>query len=99
MIIRSGFNVYTAEIEAVLNSHKDVVQSAVVGRVIEGNEEVVAFVQLMQATTTNSDEFMAYVAPQLTSYKRPCEIMVLPPRPPTSPATILNHKLPAAPRT
>ena len=32
MIIRSGFNVYPAEIEAVLNSHKDVVQSAVVGR-------------------------------------------------------------------
>ena len=32
MIIRSGFNVYPAEIEAVLNSHKEVVQSAVVGR-------------------------------------------------------------------
>ena len=28
MIIRSGFNVYPAEVEAVLNSHKDVVQSA-----------------------------------------------------------------------
>ena len=27
MIIRSGFNVYPAEVEAVLNSHKDVVQS------------------------------------------------------------------------
>jgi acyl-CoA synthetase (AMP-forming)/AMP-acid ligase II len=50
MIIRSGFNVYPAEIEAVLNSHKDVVQSAVVGRAVEGNEEVVAFVQLMPGT-------------------------------------------------
>jgi long-chain acyl-CoA synthetase len=93
MIIRSGFNVYPAEIEAVLNSHKDVVQSAVVGRTIEGNEEVVAFVQLMQGTTTNSDELMAYVAPQLTSYKRPSEIVVLPALPATSTGKILKHKL------
>ena len=50
MIIRSGFNVYPAEVEAVLNSHKDVVQSAVVGRAVDGNEEIVAFVQLMQGS-------------------------------------------------
>ena len=48
MIIRSGFNVYPAEIEAVLNTHDAVVQCAVVGRPVEGNEEVVAFVQLLQ---------------------------------------------------
>jgi acyl-CoA synthetase (AMP-forming)/AMP-acid ligase II len=93
MIIRSGFNVYPAEIEAVLKSHKDVVQSAVVGRSTEGNEEVVAFVQLMPGTATNSDELMAYVAPQLTSYKRPCEIVVLPALPATSTGKILKHKL------
>jgi len=93
MIIRSGFNVYPAEIEAVLNSHQDVVQSAVVGRAIEGNEEVVAFVQLIQGTTTNSNELMAYVAPQLTSYKRPSEIVVLPALPATSTGKILKHKL------
>jgi len=93
MIIRSGFNVYPAEIEAVLNSHKDVVQSAVVGRTIQGNEEVVAFVQLMQGAVTNSDELMAYVAPQLTSYKRPSEIVVLPALPATSTGKILKHKL------
>src|SRR5467141_2668465 len=93
MIIRSGFNVYPAEIEAVLNSHKDVVQSAVVGRAVEGNEEVVAFVQLMPGTATNADELMAYVAPQLTSYKRPCEIVVLPALPATSTGKILEHKL------
>src|SRR5260370_34014961 len=84
MIIRSGFNVYPAEIEAVLNSHQDVVQSAVGGRAIEGNQEVVAFVQLIQGTTTKPNELMAYVAPQLTSYKRPSQIVVLPPRPATS---------------
>src|SRR5439155_23099248 len=44
MIIRSGFNVYPAEVEAVLSAHKDVVQCAVVGRADDGNEEVVALV-------------------------------------------------------
>src|SRR6266446_3518554 len=41
MIIRSGFNVYPAEVEAVLSSHEAVVQCAVVGRAAEGNEEIV----------------------------------------------------------
>ena len=77
MIIRSGFNVYPAEIEAVLATHDAVVQCAVVGRAVEGNEEVVAFVQLLQGSTTSAEELMAHVAPQLTSYKRPSEIIVL----------------------
>ena len=47
LIIRSGFNVYPPEVEAVLNGHPDVVQSAVVGRAVEGNEEVVAYLQLL----------------------------------------------------
>ena len=47
LIIRSGFNVYPAEVEAVLNAHRAVVQSAVIGRPVNGNEEVVAFVQLL----------------------------------------------------
>ena len=32
LIIRSGFNVYPPEVEAVLNEHPAVVQSAVIGR-------------------------------------------------------------------
>src|SRR6202011_4718038 len=46
LIIRSGFNVYPPEVEAVLNEHPAVVQSAVIGRSVPGNEGVVAFVQL-----------------------------------------------------
>ena len=93
MIIRSGFNVYPAEVEAVLNSHKDVVQSAVVGRAVDGNEEVIAFVQLMQGCRTKPSELMAFVSPQLTSYKRPSEIIVLDALPATSTGKILKHKL------
>ncbi|WP_244548764.1 class I adenylate-forming enzyme family protein [Bradyrhizobium canariense] len=93
MIIRSGFNVYPAEVEAVLNSHEDVVQSAVVGRSINGNEEVVAFVQLMQGSPVQAADLMAFINPQLTSYKRPSEIIVLDTLPATSTGKILKHKL------
>jgi acyl-CoA synthetase (AMP-forming)/AMP-acid ligase II len=93
MIIRSGFNVYPAEIEAVLNSHDAVVQSAVVGRAVDGNEEVVAFVQLLKGTTVTPSELMAYASGQLTSYKRPAQIVVLDALPATSTGKILKHKL------
>jgi long-chain acyl-CoA synthetase len=93
MIIRSGFNVYPAEIEAVLSTHDAVVQCAVVGRAVEGNEEVVAFVQLLKGSSATPNELMAHVAPQLTSYKRPSEIIVLEALPATSTGKILKHKL------
>jgi acyl-CoA synthetase (AMP-forming)/AMP-acid ligase II len=93
MIIRSGFNVYPAEVEAVLNSHKDVVQSAVVGRVADGNEEIVAFVQLLPGSRTTPETLMHFVRSQLTSYKRPSEIVILDALPATSTGKILKHKL------
>ncbi|MGZ5875218.1 MAG: class I adenylate-forming enzyme family protein [Bradyrhizobium sp.] len=93
MIIRSGFNVYPAEIEAVLSSHDAVVQCAVVGRAVEGNEEVVAFVQLLQGSNASPEDLMDHIAPQLTSYKRPSEIIVLETLPATSTGKILKHKL------
>lgn len=93
MIIRSGFNVYPAEIEAVLNAHDAVVQSAVVGRSVDGNEEIVAFVQLLQGKSVGPDDLKTYLKPLLTSYKRPAEIIVLDALPATSTGKILKHKL------
>jgi long-chain acyl-CoA synthetase len=93
LIIRSGFNVYPAEVQAVLNAHELVVQSAVAGRPVDGNEEVVAFVQLLPGATIESAELMRYAAAQLTSYKRPCEIVILEALPAASTGKILKHKL------
>ncbi len=93
MIIRSGFNVYPAEVEAVLNSHEDVLQSAVVGRAVEGNEEVVAFVQLIHGATTSQTALMAYAAEKLTPYKRPNDILIVEALPATSAGKVLKHKL------
>jgi acyl-CoA synthetase (AMP-forming)/AMP-acid ligase II len=93
MIIRSGFNVYPAEVEAVLSSHRDVVQSAVVGRAADGNEEIVAFVQLLKGSRVTSADLMEFVRSQLTSYKRPSEIIVLDDLPASSTGKILKHRL------
>ena len=93
LIIRSGFNVYPAEVEAVLNAHEFVVQSAVVGRNVEGNEEVVAFVQLLPGAKIGADELKSYAAGLLTSYKRPGEILFLDALPAASTGKILKHKL------
>ena len=93
MIIRSGFNVYPAEIEAVISTHPAVVQSAVVGRPVEGNEEVVAFVQLLKDSNVTAEDLMAHIAPLLTSYKRPSEIILMDALPATSTGKLLKHKL------
>jgi acyl-CoA synthetase (AMP-forming)/AMP-acid ligase II len=54
---------------------------------------VVAFVQLLAGSSTSPEELMAHLAPQLTSYKRPSEIIVMEALPATSTGKILKHKL------
>jgi|SRR6516162_9811266 len=93
LIIRSGFNVYPAEVEAVLNEHPAVVQSAVIGRAVTANEEVVAFVQLLPGSTVKPTDLMAHAARQLAPYKRPCEIIILDALPAGSTGKILKHRL------
>ena len=77
LIIRSGFNVYPPEVEAVLNAHPDVTLSAVVGRSVPGNEEVVAFVQLRPGSMVKGADLAVFVTGRLAPYKRPAEIVLL----------------------
>jgi acyl-CoA synthetase (AMP-forming)/AMP-acid ligase II len=75
LIIRSGFNVYPVEVEQVINSHPAVVQSAVVGRTVDHNEEVVAFVELNRSMPApEPDAFRDYLRARLSPYKVPCDI-------------------------
>jgi acyl-CoA synthetase (AMP-forming)/AMP-acid ligase II len=93
LIIRSGFNVYPAEVEAVLNEHPAVVQSAVIGRSVSGNDEVVAYVELLPGSTATTVDLMAHAVPLLTPYKRPSEIIVLDALPAALTGKILKHRL------
>jgi acyl-CoA synthetase (AMP-forming)/AMP-acid ligase II len=77
LIIRHGYNVLPAEVEAVLNAHPDVVQSAVVGRTVGGDEEVVAHVQARAGSTLTEKDLLQHAAAQLASYKRPSAIRLV----------------------
>lgn len=77
IILRSGFTVYPAEIEAVLSAHPDVLQSAVVGRAVRDNEEVIAYVQPAPGAVLDMAEILAYARERLAPYKRPGRIIPL----------------------
>lgn len=94
LIIRSGFNVYPAEIEAVLNAHPKVTQSAVVGRDLpDGNEDVVAFVQVTPGATVDAAELAEFTARELAPYKRPGEIVFMEHLPAGATGKILKNRL------
>lgn len=93
LIIRYGFNVYPAEVEAVLNSHPDVKQSAVVGRKRDGTEEIVAFVEPMPETKLTVEEVANHAASLLSPYKRPSEIFFLTTLPSTPSGKVRKSEL------
>jgi long-chain acyl-CoA synthetase len=93
LIIRSGFNVYPAEVENVLNGHPDVLQSAVIGRQVEGNEEVVAFVELLPSVLALPSDLLEWCEARLAPYKRPASIRVLAALPAAATGKVLKHKL------
>jgi len=93
IIIRSGFNVFPQEVEAALNEHDAVVQSAVVGRSISGNEQVLAFVQVTNMAATNEDSLKAHVAKRLSGYKRPSHIVLTLQLPAAATGKLLKHKM------
>jgi acyl-CoA synthetase (AMP-forming)/AMP-acid ligase II len=93
LIIHGGFNVYPPEVEAAFNDHPNVVQTAVIGRRKDGDEEVLAFVQLADLGDVTVDELRSFVAQQLTGYKRPKQIILATSLPAAPTGKILKHKL------
>jgi long-chain acyl-CoA synthetase len=94
LIIRSGFNVYPAEVEQVLNAHPDVVQSAVIGRpAADGNEEIIAFVELAAGARVWPAQLIEWCDTRLVPYKRPAEVRLMHALPAASTGKILKHKL------
>jgi acyl-CoA synthetase (AMP-forming)/AMP-acid ligase II len=95
LIIRFGFNVYPAEIEGVLNAHPDVARSAVIGRQMDGTEDVLAFVHLADGARTTTDDLADYAATKLAPYKRPSRIVVVSSMPVSPTGKILKSELAA----
>jgi long-chain acyl-CoA synthetase len=93
LIVCRGFNVYPAEVEAVLNAHPAVVQSAVIGRPVGGDEEVVAFVQPLPNSQLTTADLAEYAAQHLAAYKRPAQIVLVPTMPVTPTGKVVKAEL------
>lgn len=95
LIIHSGFNVYPIEVEQALASHPDVLQVAVLGRAVDGNEQVIAFVEARPGHEIDVEALAGWAAQRLAPYKRPAQIRVLDALPAASTGKVLKHKLKA----
>jgi acyl-CoA synthetase (AMP-forming)/AMP-acid ligase II len=93
LIIRSGFNVNPVEVEAVLNSHPDVTQSAVVGRKKDGEEEIIAFVELVAGARTTPEALLGHCAQLLAPTTRPVEIVTVGTLPTAANGKVLKGRL------
>jgi len=75
VIIRSGFNVYPRDIEAVLAEHPDVAACSVVGRPDDRvGEEVVAFVQLREGAHLTEAELISHARERVSAVKYPRDV-------------------------
>ena len=83
-----------ANFEAILNSHKDV-QSAVIGRALNGDGELVAFVQPFTGSRVKPTDLMDFIKPRLVSYIRPPIIVVVDVLPGSSTGKTREHELAA----
>lgn len=78
MFITGGFNVYPAEVEAILSGHPAVAQVAVVGAPDERMGEVcAAFVVPRAGTTPDPDELIAWSRDNMANYKVPRVVEVV----------------------
>jgi acyl-CoA synthetase (AMP-forming)/AMP-acid ligase II len=93
LIIHGGFNVYPPEVEAALNDHPQVIQSAVIGHRVGGDEQVLAFVQVPEIGAVSEAELAEFVAARLAGYKRPSRIVLATSLPAAPTGKILKHKL------
>ena len=99
LIIHSGFNVYPPEVEGVISKHPEVLLCAVVGEAVDGNENVVAYVQRTAGSSLDESTLQTYIKPLLTAYKRPCRIEFMEPLPTAPSGKVLKHKLKTNPET
>lgn len=94
LIIRSGFNVYPIEVESVINTHPSVRLSAVVGQATaDGNEEVIAFVEIKDGEKFDASALHDYLIDRLSPYKRPEKILRVATIPATASGKLLKHQL------
>jgi crotonobetaine/carnitine-CoA ligase len=95
IIRRRGENLSPAEVEAVLESHPDVVEAAVIGVPSPlGEEDVRAYVVLRDGDGAKLDELRHFCAARLAPFKVPGEFRIVDKLPRTPTQRIAYHLLP-----
>lgn len=94
MIIRSGFNVYPGEVEAVFLAWPGVQRAAVVGRkTADGNEDILAFIEPKPGAQIDLAALQAHAHEHLSPYKRPSALTLVPEMPMTLSGKVLKRAL------
>ncbi len=78
---------------AVLNAQPAVARSAVIGRPVKGDEEVIVFVQPVPDSPITAAELGEYAAKHLAPYKRPSHIFFVATLPTTATGKISKGEL------
>lgn len=95
MIVSAGENIYPTQIEAILNEHPKVAESAVIGVPDRLRGQAVAAYVVPSDPSLTVDELSAYCAahPMLSPYKRPRVINLTPELPHTATGKLMHYKL------
>ncbi|HLY34067.1 MAG TPA: AMP-binding protein [Jatrophihabitantaceae bacterium] len=94
LVIVNGFNVYPAEVEAVLAAEPNVAEVAVTGVPDETTgEAVVAYVVPVPGSRPDVDELLASAARRLARFKLPSVVHVVPQLPHTATGKIMKWQL------
>lgn len=95
MIISAGENIYPAQIEAVLNEHPKVSESAVIGVAdkAHGQLPVAYIVRADESLTSNELKAWCNQHPMLSEYKRPRAYYIVENLPHTATGKLMHYKL------
>ena len=94
LILRGGYTVFPAEVEATLLTHPAVAEAAVVGVPhAELGEEVVAFATLRAGAVTPAEQLVAHCKERLAAYKYPRRIVIVDQLPKGATGKVLKARL------
>lgn len=95
LILVSGFNVYPAEVEAVLSAHPAVAEAAVLGLPdpARGDETVLAYVVAAPGTAPTERELLDWSARSLARFKLPAVIEFVPELPHSATGKVSKARL------
>ena len=95
-ILRAGHSIFPPEVEAMLLTHPDVAEAAVIGVPhAELGEEVAAFVVLRGNARATTNDLIAYCRERLAGYKYPRRVTLMAALPRSATGKVLKAKLAA----